>query len=96
MSHSCAFAGAASVNTVFTMSTYSTTSMEQISNLYPNLLKFFQLYISVDRSVTVSHVRRAEKSGFKALVVTVDLPVSSKLRLRLYHPCNLRPHQKYV
>ena len=40
----------------------------------PDALKWFQLYIYKDRKVTENLVKRAEKAGFKAIVLTVDAP----------------------
>jgi 4-hydroxymandelate oxidase len=37
--------------------------------------KWFQLYVYKDRAVTRELVERAEKTGYRALVVTVDVPV---------------------
>ncbi len=37
--------------------------------------KWFQLYVYKDRAVTEKLVERAEQAGYKALVVTVDVPV---------------------
>ncbi|KAL5362533.1 FMN-dependent dehydrogenase family protein [Aspergillus floccosus] len=57
------------------LSTYSTTSLEDViaegtGNPYAMQVSFFQ-----DREVTRSLIRRAEKAGYKALFVSVDLPV---------------------
>lgn len=41
----------------------------------PDTIKWFQLYIYKDREITKRLVRRAEKAGFKALVLTVDAPL---------------------
>ena len=38
----------------------------------------FQLYVTKDRAFCESRVRRAERSGYDALVVTVDVPVLGK------------------
>lgn len=38
-------------------------------------LHWFQLYVQKNKDVTEQLVRRCEKAGFKALVVTVDRPV---------------------
>lgn len=54
-------------------STMSTTSMEDLSTT--DAPRWFQLYVHKDRGATRSMVQRAEAAGFKALVVTVDLPV---------------------
>nr|XP_039264549.1 hydroxyacid oxidase 1-like [Styela clava] len=63
------------LETLFTLSSMSTTSIEEIISEVPNGLKWFQLYVFKDRAVTKRLVERAEKNGFSALVLTVDLPV---------------------
>lgn len=40
-----------------------------------NALESFQLYVYRERSLSNSLVRRAEASGYKALVLTVDTPI---------------------
>ncbi|SAL96812.1 hypothetical protein [Absidia glauca] len=58
-------------------STYSNYSMNEISQVVaplPSALQWFQLYVETDRTTTANLVRRCEKLGFKALVVTVDRP----------------------
>lgn len=37
--------------------------------------RWFQLYVQPDRAVTLDLVRRAERAGYRAIVVTVDTPV---------------------
>jgi len=37
---------------------------------------WFQLYVQADRGITGALVRRAEAAGYRALVVTVDAPVT--------------------
>ncbi|KAK3889476.1 hypothetical protein Pcinc_006523 [Petrolisthes cinctipes] len=69
----CANARAAAKNgTVFTLSTISTSSIEEVATHAPSSLRFFQLYIYKDRDVTARLVQRAEAAGFSALVLTVD------------------------
>ena len=60
---------------LYIMSTMSTTSIEEIAKAAPNAVKWFQLYLYKDRRVSEQHVKRAEKNGFKAIVLTADLPV---------------------
>jgi (S)-2-hydroxy-acid oxidase len=51
--------------------------MDEISQVVaplPSALQWFQLYVETDRTTTANLVRRCEKLGFKALVVTVDRP----------------------
>lgn len=68
---------AASAGVIFTLSgSFSSYSMEQVAEAAPNGIKWFQLYMYQDRSVTEKLIRRAESAGFKAIVVTVDSPVS--------------------
>ncbi|TRY75587.1 hypothetical protein TCAL_00529 [Tigriopus californicus] len=71
----CASARAAQeLGTIFIMSTLSTSSIEEVAQAAPQATKWFQLYIYKDREVTKKLVLRAEKAGFKALVLTVDAP----------------------
>ena len=59
---------------VFILSTLSNTPIEEVVQeaLGPVL---FQLYVYRDRAVTLELVRRAEKAGARALVLTVDAPI---------------------
>jgi isopentenyl diphosphate isomerase/L-lactate dehydrogenase-like FMN-dependent dehydrogenase len=68
-------AGAA--GTVLTVGTGSSTSLEEIAAAATGPL-WFQLYLWKDRSVYEGLVKRAQRLGYQALVVTVDVPVSSK------------------
>ncbi|CAH0054564.1 unnamed protein product [Clonostachys solani] len=68
---------AASKNIPMGLSTYSTTSLEDVikergdaTNPY-----VFQLSITKDRSIPLGLIKRAEDAGYKALVLTVDAPV---------------------
>ncbi|XP_059612778.1 2-Hydroxyacid oxidase 1-like [Phlebotomus argentipes] len=60
---------------VFTLSCMSTTSLEEVAAATPNSPKWFQLYIYIDRDLTRNLIRRAEKAGYRAIVVTVDTPM---------------------
>ncbi|KAM7296705.1 hydroxyacid oxidase 1-like [Ixodes scapularis] len=64
--------------TLMVLSTYSSTSMEVVKREVPDGLFWFQVQFAVDRDLTRSLVRRAERSGYRALVVTVDSPVLGK------------------
>ncbi|XP_070554596.1 2-Hydroxyacid oxidase 1-like [Ptychodera flava] len=68
------------MKTCIVLSTYSTKSLEEVSQAAPNCLRWFQLYIWRPRSIAVNLVRRAEAAGFKALVLTVDMPILGKRR----------------
>ncbi|CAN8030339.1 unnamed protein product, partial [Ixodes persulcatus] len=60
------------------LSTYSSTSMEVVKREVPGGLLWFHVQFAVDRDLTRNLVRRAERSGYRALVVTVDCPVFGK------------------
>ncbi|KAJ8966242.1 hypothetical protein NQ314_003657, partial [Rhamnusium bicolor] len=53
----------------------ATSSIEEVAEAAANALKWFQLYIYKDRELTKGLVKRAERAGFKAIVLTVDAPV---------------------
>ena len=59
---------------IMILSTLATTSIEDVASA-SNSPKWFQLYVYRDREVTRMLVRRAEESGYKALCLTVDVPV---------------------
>uniref|UniRef100_V5HKL6 (S)-2-hydroxy-acid oxidase n=1 Tax=Ixodes ricinus TaxID=34613 RepID=V5HKL6_IXORI len=62
-------------NTLMILSTLSNTTLEDVAAAAPEGLRWFQLYVYKDRDITKDLVQRAEKSGYKALVVTVDTPL---------------------
>ncbi|RZF48782.1 hypothetical protein LSTR_LSTR008131 [Laodelphax striatellus] len=66
-------AGAA--GTIYVLSTLATSSLEEVATAAPDTIRWFQLYIYKDRKLTAELVKRAEKTGWKALVLTVDAPV---------------------
>jgi 4-hydroxymandelate oxidase len=59
-----------------TISTFSTTSIEAVARAATGPL-WFQLYIYRNRDITQRLVERAEQAGYQALVLTVDVPVTS-------------------
>ncbi len=65
-------AGAA--KTLMTMSTLSTFSIEEVMGVATGPV-WFQLYVLKDRAISASLVKRAEASGCKAIVFTVDAPL---------------------
>ncbi|KAK9702101.1 FMN-dependent dehydrogenase [Popillia japonica] len=93
----CANARAAATHgTVFILSTIATSSIEQIAEAAPNGLNWFQLYIYVDREVTRNLVRRAEKAGFKALVLTIDTPFFGLRLADVRNQFSLPPHLRFA
>jgi 4-hydroxymandelate oxidase len=66
--------GAEMAGTAMILSTLSTVGMEEVAAETKGP-KWFQLYVYKDREVTRQLVQRAEASGYKALCLTVDVPV---------------------
>ncbi|KAH8418686.1 hypothetical protein KR222_010619 [Zaprionus bogoriensis] len=80
------------VGSVFILSTLSTTSIEDLAAHAPDTCKWFQLYIHKDRGLTEQLVHRAEQSGFKALVLTIDAPVFGQRRADVRNRFSLPDH----
>jgi 4-hydroxymandelate oxidase len=71
-----ASAGAAAAAGIpFTLSTMSSRSIEEVAAATPDAVRWFQLYVQVDPRRTQELVERAAAAGYRAIVVTVDLPV---------------------
>jgi (S)-2-hydroxy-acid oxidase len=74
---------ASRTNSLMVLSTYSTISLEDVIAASPTASKgepgsgvyWFQLYMYQNRHVSEYVVKRAEKAGYKAVVLTIDTPV---------------------
>ncbi|NKB77704.1 MAG: alpha-hydroxy-acid oxidizing protein [Gammaproteobacteria bacterium] len=64
-------------NIPYILSTFSTTLLEEIADTAKDVC-WFQLYVPKKQSVMKEIIDRAKKSGFNALVVTLDIPVGAK------------------
>jgi lactate 2-monooxygenase len=62
------------LNVPFTLSSLSSTPMEEVAEALGDTTKWFQFYWSSDRAVAKSFLDRAEESGYDAIVLTVDAP----------------------
>jgi len=67
---------AAASGTIFIAGTAATTAIEDITATGAPV--WFQLHVQPDRGFTEALVRRAEKAGCRALVVTLDSPVPGR------------------
>ena len=65
---------AAAAGALFCSATLATRAMEEVAALPPGP-RWFQLYTHTDRAISLDLVSRAAAAGFRALVITVDLPV---------------------
>jgi 4-hydroxymandelate oxidase len=74
-------AACARAGTLMTVSTTATVPLAQVAAVAPDSAKWFQLYQVHGPAYTDDLVRRAADAGYRALVLTVDLPILGR-RLR--------------
>lgn len=63
---------AAKLGVPYILSNVSSVPMEKVAEAMGDGIRWFQLYPPKDHELTKSFLKRAEDSGFKAIVVTVD------------------------
>ncbi len=81
---------AAAANIPFMMSGMSTASIEDAAKIAPSH-SWYQLYVARKREITLDLIRRGRDAGFSTLVLTVDVPVSSKRERNLRNGFALPP-----
>jgi 4-hydroxymandelate oxidase len=67
--------GAATARALMTVSTSASTSLAEVADTEPDAPKWFQLYRLHSPGYTDDLARRAADAGYRALVLTADLPV---------------------
>jgi 4-hydroxymandelate oxidase len=67
--------GAAAAGAAMVLSSFSTTSLEDVAAVAKTPL-WFQLYMQTDHGFTRDLVQRAEAAGYRALCLTVDTPIT--------------------
>jgi 4-hydroxymandelate oxidase len=77
---------AASAGVLMTLSSISSTAMEDVAAAAPNGAKWFQLYHYSDRAMSESLIRRAHAAGYTAIVLTADAPLLGRRERDLRHP----------
>ncbi|XP_076338973.1 uncharacterized protein LOC143240435 [Tachypleus tridentatus] len=65
-----------SMGSIMILSTSSSYALEDVIKAVPNSTLWFQLYVFKNRQITKMLIKRAERCGFKALVLTADTPIS--------------------
>ncbi len=73
--------GAAAAGALLILSSLATCPLEDVAAATPDAVRWMQIYILRERARTADLVGRAAAHGYRALVLTVDAPVSG-LRLR--------------
>jgi len=67
--------GTKKAGTLFVAPTGSNKTMEEVAAAIKDSPRWFQLYLNKDPEVNKQLLQRAEKAGYSAIVLTVDLPV---------------------
>ena len=68
-------AGAAAAGAPYICSTQATLSVEEVADAAPDAVRWFQVYVVRDRGWTAELVARAAAAGYRALILTVDVPL---------------------
>ena len=88
-------AGAAAAGALYVLSTQATMSVEEVAAAAPDAARWFQVYVVRDRGWTADLVARAAAAGYRALVLTVDVPLLGNrlrdLRNDFRLPTGLKP-----
>lgn len=90
----CVCVATEALKTCYITSTYSTCSVEEICAAAPEGYRWFQLYVYRDHNLSEQLVHRVEALGYKALVLTVDVPYTGKRRDDIRNQFKLPPHLK--
>ena len=82
------------MNTCFIQSFYSNKSIEEVSKELPGVMRWLNIRSIKEKDLLVEVIRRAERCGYGALVVTVDsAKFGNKLSAKRI-PFKLPPHMK--
>ncbi len=82
---------AGNMGVIFTLPTMATASIEDVAREAPDTMKWAQFFIYKDKQLTQHMVERAEKAGFNAIVITVDVAVFGLRRANMRNNFSL-PH----
>ena len=83
-------AAAAEAGTVYSLSTVSTYSIEQVAAVCPGP-KWFQIYVFRDRALVTEFVERCRAAQFHAMCLTIDVPVPGNRERDLYTGMTIPP-----
>jgi 4-hydroxymandelate oxidase len=83
--------GAAAAGALYTVSTATSTPLEDIARAAPQGPRWFQLYHLGDREATEELIRLAVSTGHRAIVLTVDVPLLGRRERDLRNVFTLPP-----
>jgi L-lactate dehydrogenase (cytochrome) len=75
----------------YALSTMGTTSLEALAAAAPDTDRWFQLYLWRDRGRSQELLDRAQAEGYRALVLTVDVPVAGARLRDAYNGLTIPP-----
>ncbi|HTZ05533.1 MAG TPA: alpha-hydroxy acid oxidase [Gaiellaceae bacterium] len=75
----------------YTLSTLGTTSIERLAAEAPDTDRWFQLYVWRDRERSRDLIARVAESGYRTLVLTVDVPVAGARHRDVYNGLTIPP-----
>jgi lactate 2-monooxygenase len=77
---------AASIGVPFVLSTAGSRTIEQVAEAMGSSPRWYQLYWGRDNNLAASMVARAERAGYRAIVLTLDTPMLGWRERDLAHP----------
>ncbi|XP_071438264.1 2-Hydroxyacid oxidase 1 [Pithys albifrons albifrons] len=80
------------VGTGMMLSSWATSSLEEVAAAAPGGLRWLQLYVYKDRAVTEGLVRRAERAGYRGIFLTADTPYLGRRIADVRNRFRLPPH----
>ncbi|XP_017933008.1 hydroxyacid oxidase 1 [Manacus vitellinus] len=80
------------VGTGMMLSSWATSSIEEVAAAAPGGLLWLQLYVYREREVAESLVRRAERAGYSGIFVTADTPYLGQRRADVRNKFQLPPN----
>jgi (S)-2-hydroxy-acid oxidase len=84
----------ANMDIVMGLSSFSTTSLEDVKGALGDHPGALQLYLFEDRAKSQKLIQRAKKAGYKAVMLTVDTPVLGRRNLEIRNQFKLPKHLK--
>jgi len=82
------------IDVVMGLSSFSTTSLEDVKGALGEHPGALQLYLFEDRAKSQKLIQRAKKAGYKAVMLTVDTPVLGRRNLEIRNQFKLPKHLK--
>lgn len=76
------------------LSSFSSKSASDVLSAGPNSAVFFQLYIFRNRDTTEQLIRKVEKAGYKAILLTIDTPYVGQRYADMHNKFKLPDHLK--